>query len=103
MTYSTFYRYILVILRFLLCSIQPFDRWGFKQNLEGDDEEAFLSLAKKMDRRSEQLKVRENPPSTALDIWNHFGEAMILAYPQFIYDSFHVSCIISSLNDFGVN
>ena len=38
-------------------SIQPYDRWGFRQNLEGEDEEAFLSLAKKMDRRSEQLKV----------------------------------------------
>ena len=40
-------------------SIQPFDRWGFKQNLDGDDEEAFLSMAKKMDRRSEQLKVNK--------------------------------------------
>ena len=43
----------------LLYSIQPFDRWGFKQNLDGDDEEAFYSVAQKMDRRSEQLKVKE--------------------------------------------
>ena len=43
----------------LLNSIQPFDRWGFKQNLDGDDEEAFYSVAQKMDRRSEQLKVKE--------------------------------------------
>jgi len=42
-----------------VCSIQPFDRWGFRQNLDGDDEEAFLSMAKKMDRRSEQLKVNK--------------------------------------------
>ncbi len=45
----------------LICrvSIQPYDRWGFRQNLEGEDEEAFLSMAKKMDRRSEQLKVNK--------------------------------------------
>ena len=40
-------------------SIQPFDQWGFRQNLDGDDEEAFLSIAKKLDRRSEQLKVNK--------------------------------------------
>lgn len=40
-------------------SIQPYDRWGFRQNLEGEDEEAFLSMAKKMDRRSEELKVHK--------------------------------------------
>ena len=46
-------------LDFLFFSIQPFDQWGFRQNLDGDDEEAFLSIAKKLDRRSEQLKVNK--------------------------------------------
>ena len=45
---------------FFLISIQPYDRWGFRQNLEGEDEEAFLSMAKKMDRRSEELKVNKS-------------------------------------------
>ena len=48
---------LLGFLYFL--SIQPFDQWGFRQNLDGDDEEAFLSIAKKLDRRSEQLKVNK--------------------------------------------
>lgn len=46
---------VFVSLFFFFPSIQPYDRWGFRQNLQGEDEEAFLSMAKKMDRRSEEL------------------------------------------------
>ncbi|XP_068737715.1 TBC1 domain family member 2B-like [Montipora capricornis] len=54
-------------------SIQPFDRWGFKQNLEGDDEEAFLSLAKKMDRRSEQLKANLSTYEMSVEVkWENY-------------------------------
>ena len=47
--------FFFIIIIFFFASIQPYDRWGFRQNLQGEDEEAFLSMAKKMDRRSEEL------------------------------------------------
>lgn len=58
-------------------SIQPYDRWGFKQNLEGEDEEAFLSIANKMDRRSEELKVNKSTENSILTavITNNTGNS----------------------------
>lgn len=58
-------------------SIQPYDRWGFRQNLEGEDEEAFLSMAKKMDRRSEELKVNKSTENSILTavITNNAGNS----------------------------
>ena len=56
----------VVLLLFSCVSIQPYDRWGFKQNLEGEDEEAFLSIAKKMDRRSEELRVNKSTENSIL-------------------------------------
>lgn len=56
-------------------SIQPYDRWGFRQNLEGEDEEAFLSMAKKMDRRSEELKANMNASSHEMSVevkWENY-------------------------------
>lgn len=49
-------------------SIQPYDRWGFRQNLEGEDEEAFLSMSKKMDRRSEELRVNKSTENSILTV-----------------------------------
>ncbi|XP_015771849.1 PREDICTED: TBC1 domain family member 2B-like [Acropora digitifera] len=57
----------------LLYSIQPFDRWGFKQNLDGDDEEAFYSVAQKMDRRSEQLKANLSTHEMSVEVkWENY-------------------------------
>ena len=43
---------------FFSFSFAPYDRWGFIQKLEGEaDEDAFLSMANKLDRRSDELKV----------------------------------------------
>ncbi|XP_078382204.1 TBC1 domain family member 2B-like [Oculina patagonica] len=54
-------------------SIQPYDRWGFRQNLEGEDEEAFLSMAKKMDRRSEQLKANISSHEMSVEVrWENY-------------------------------
>ena len=50
---------------FSLSSIARYDRWGFIQKLEGDaDEEAFLSMANKLERRSDELKVSGEAPNT---------------------------------------
>ncbi|XP_020623256.1 TBC1 domain family member 2B-like [Orbicella faveolata] len=54
-------------------SIQPYDRWGFRQNLEGEDEEAFLSMAKKMDRRSEELRANISSHEMSVEVkWENF-------------------------------
>ncbi|XP_001626296.3 TBC1 domain family member 2B isoform X2 [Nematostella vectensis] len=37
--------------------IAPHDRWGFVQRLESNDEEAFLSMAHQLDRRSGEIKT----------------------------------------------
>ncbi|CAH3154885.1 unnamed protein product [Porites evermanni] len=54
-------------------SIQPFDQWGFRQNLDGDDEEAFLSIAKKLDRRSEELKANLSHQEMSVEVkWENY-------------------------------
>ncbi|XP_067047173.1 TBC1 domain family member 2B-like isoform X1 [Acropora muricata] len=61
------------ILTMSRSSIQPFDRWGFKQNLDGDDEEAFYSVAQKMDRRSEQLKANLSTHEMSVEVkWENY-------------------------------
>nr|XP_058953743.1 TBC1 domain family member 2B-like [Pocillopora verrucosa] len=54
-------------------SIQPYDRWGFRQNLQGEDEEAFLSMAKKMDRRSEELMEKLSSQEMSVEVkWENY-------------------------------
>lgn len=37
--------------------MSPYDRWGFPQKLNSQDEDAFLSMANRLGRRSEEIKV----------------------------------------------
>jgi len=41
----------------IISRMAPYDQWGFHQKLESQDEDAFLSMANRLGRRSEEIKV----------------------------------------------
>ncbi|KXJ27716.1 TBC1 domain family member 2B [Exaiptasia diaphana] len=51
----------------------PYDRWGFPQKLNSQDEDAFLSMANRLGRRSEEIKAnRENLETSNAVKWDNY-------------------------------